>query len=104
MTKNKTDLTEEDLMEIYDLAWSQFKEDREIIVELYKDLKEIVKANPERYALSGDTLGKYAELLTKQTAQVVELLKVVQKQKEKEESFSADDWEKVSKAISGKNE
>jgi ribosome recycling factor len=100
----KTDLTEEDLMELYDLAWRQFKEDRELIVELYTDLKTIVKSNPERYALSGDTLGKYAELLTKQTAQVVELLKVVQKQKEKDESLSAEDYEQIGKVLAGKDE
>ena len=100
----KSDLTEEDLVELYDLAWSQFKEDRDIVLNLYKDLHGLVEKNPERYAVSGDTLGKYAELLTKQTSQVIELLKIVQKQKDKDESLTPEDLESISRAIQDDDE
>lgn len=42
--------TEEDLMEIYDLVWAQFHEDRSIITSQYHELKGLVSGSIERYA------------------------------------------------------
>lgn len=99
---DKSDLIDEDVLAIYDLAWAQTREDREIVMDLYKDLKELVKGSPERYAVSGDTLAKYAELLTKQTSQIIELLKIVHKNKEKDESLTEAEIAKITESISGK--
>ena len=88
--------------ELYDLAWSQFREDREAMVFLYKDLKVLVEGNAERYAIMGESLAKYAELMTKQTAQVIELLKVAQKDQEKDEDLSAEDLEEIHRELNKK--
>ena len=104
MPVKKFDITDEDLLALYDLIWGQLKEDREIILNSFKDLREIVGKSPERYAVSGDTLAKLAELLTKQTAEVVELLKIVQKERDDDESLSELDISKISDEISKKNE
>ena len=100
----KSDLIDEDVMAIYDLAWSQSKEDREMVMDLYKDLKVLVSGSAERYAVCGDTLAKYAELLTKQTGQIIELLKIVHKNKQTDESLTSDEIETITKSISDKNE
>lgn len=98
MTRSK--IEDEDVVELYNLAWSQFKEDREAIMGLYNELKAHVQENKERYAINGDTLAKYAELLTKQTGQVVELLKITQAQKEKdEEDMTPEEIEYIAKEI-----
>lgn len=98
MSNNKKAF-EDGVSELYDLAWSQFKEDREAIMSLYKDLKDLTVGNPERYAVLGESLAKYAELMTKQTAQVIELLKVTQKNKEKEENLSMEELEEIHREI-----
>ena len=54
--------------------------------------------------MSGDTLAKFAELLTKQTGEVVELLKIKQKERDDDESLSELDINKISDEISKKNE
>lgn len=89
-------------MEVLDLAWSQSKEDREIVVDLYKNLHQLVRDNPERYAVSGDTLAKYAELLTKQTGQVIELVKILHKNKKEDDNLSEDELESIQKSIADK--
>lgn len=97
----KSDLIDDDVLEIYDLIWSQSKEDRELVMELYRDLKALVAGNPERYAVSGDTLAKYAELLTKQTAQLVDLLKILHKNKQQDSALTDEEMDKIKKSIDG---
>jgi hypothetical protein len=104
MPAKKFDITDEDLLALYDLIWGQLKEDREIILNSFKDLREVINKSPERYAVSGDTLAKFAELLTKQTGEVVELLKIIQKERDDDESLSELDISKISDEILKKNE
>lgn len=97
--RSRFEITDEEISEIYDLLWGQLKEDREIVLELYKELKALVKDNPERYAISGDTLAKFGDLLLKQTVQVQELLKIAQKQKNEERAITEHDLEKIAEEI-----
>jgi len=99
----KKDLESKDVLDIYDLVWSQCKEDREVVLDLFHDLKSYINNSPEtRYPINGDTLAKCAELLTKQTSQVLELLKVANKDKQKDSSLSADDLSFVQEEINKK--
>jgi hypothetical protein len=99
MSKKRDRVEAEDLVTLYDLAWGQFQEDREIIVEQYKHLKKHIHDTPERYAINGDTLAKYAELLVKQTSQVVELIKIAQKQRGDKDVLTEEDFDNIAKEI-----
>lgn len=97
---SKKDLNSKDIIDIYDWAWRQCKEDREEILEQYKHLRDHVKASPDmRYPINGDTLAKFAELLTKQTAQILEMLKIANKDKQGDDSLSADDFKFIQDQI-----
>jgi len=100
----KNQIEAEDLAELYDLAWGQFKEDRDSVMEIYQDLRTRCSGSVTAYSECGDTLGKYAELMIKQTGQVVELIKLAHKSSSKEGGFSSEDWEEISKAIEDKDE
>jgi len=89
----------EDLAVLYDKAWQQFKEDRDLIMDQYQDLKKYIAANNDRYAISGDTLAKYAELMIKQTNQVIELIKLTKKTVDSTDSLSQDDYDEIVKQI-----
>jgi hypothetical protein len=93
----------EDLSLLYDLVWGQFKEDREAVMAQHKDLKAYIAANQERYAISGDTLAKFAELMVKQTAQIIELIKIAKKESGDSE-LTLDDYKRISKAIEAESE
>jgi hypothetical protein len=96
-TINKT------IADVYDHLWGQLTEDRESIKEVFFELKGLLSGSIERYAVSGDTLAKYGDLLVKQTSQVVELIKVLQKDKEDTEDLSEEDLRKISEEINEKN-
>ncbi len=54
----------------------------------------------ERYVVSGEVLAKYAELHTKQTAQVLEFLKLIKKEEKEESSgFSQEEIMRISEQI-----
>lgn len=53
----------------------------------------------ERYAVAGDVLAKYAELLTKQTAQILEFIKVMKKDEKESNSLSEDELIKISEEL-----
>ena len=91
----------EDLAVLYDLVWGQFKEDREAVTAQHKDLKAYIEGNAERYAISGDTLAKYAELMVKQTAQIIELLKIAKKQSG-DTDLAEEDYINIAKQIDEK--
>ena len=56
-------INDEDLINFFEKTQRQLGEDREILVNLYKDLK--VQTNDSRdYLANGQNLGKYAELLS----------------------------------------
>lgn len=76
----------EDLGAIYERIKGQFEEDRTAVTEQYQDLKKFIKDNPDRYMTNGDTLAKYAELMIKQTAQIIELAKLASKQNKDDSS------------------
>ena len=89
----------ENLDTVNDLLWRQFAEDRRELNEIYQDLKNTVKGSPESYAVSGDTLAKYAELLLKQTAQVLDFSKAIQKIIKSDDSISPEDLEEINSQI-----
>jgi len=91
----------EDISELYDLAWNQMKEDRESVVDIYNDLKKMIQGDRQGYAVSGDTLAKYAEILVRQTNQIVELIKIAHKNKDDDEygTLSKNDYDVIHSAI-----
>ncbi len=99
MTDKKDRIEAEDLASLYDLAWGQFKEDRDSVIEIYQDLKAKCSGSVTAYAECGDTLGKYAELMIKQTGQVVELIKLAHKSHKDEGGFSLGDLEHINEEI-----
>lgn len=96
------DVQDEDVGAIYDLAWRQLKEDRDDILGAYHELRGLLSGSMERYAVSGDTLAKFADMRVKQTGQVVELLKIMHKNKEADDGLSFDDFEKIKESIDKK--
>jgi len=73
------EFTDEDFDHMYNLVSEQLNEDRESLNELYKELREHVREHPTRYVDMGETLAKLADLRLKQTSQVVDVLKLVEK-------------------------
>jgi hypothetical protein len=91
-----------DFLETCDKLWQQFAEDRECITNQYKELRTLLSGSPDRYAVSGDTLAKYAELMTKQTAQILEFIKLMKKEEKEDNSLSEDELLKISEEIKKK--
>ena len=79
-----------DLAQLYDKFWGTLDEDRQTLLSQYADLRAYVQENPERFATVGDTLGKYAEILVKQNAQLIEVLKLASKDVESDTLSEAD--------------
>lgn len=100
MTERKR-LTEEDIVELYDLATTQLKEDREAVNDLFDELRNYVRDHATRYVELGEVLAKLADLKMKQTGQVVEVFKTIEKAIPKEDfsSFSPADLDAINKAI-----
>lgn len=92
-------LGNQDLEEVYDKIWHQFMEDRREIRSMFHELRGMLSGSSERYAINGDTLAKYAELMTKQTAQLIEFVKTTKKKDEGDLSLSADDLKFVADEI-----
>jgi len=88
-----------DVDQLYKLVSEQFKEDREFAVEAYKKLKEYIDKDPQLFLESGDTLAKYGELLIKQTAQVVDLIKLSSKQQVDEGDLTEGDLSAIQNEI-----
>lgn len=84
--------------DLYEKALEQFKEDRETIVDLFNDLKGKC-ITPEDFIANGLNLGKYAELMMKNTALHIELMKVVQRDSEDEDRITADDIKLIQERI-----
>ena len=64
--------------------WRQVTEDRERIIDLYDSLKK-QDNSAEEFAINGQTLSKYAEVMIKQTAQLIEIIRINQKEIQKED-------------------
>lgn len=91
-----------DFYETCDKLWQQFAEDRQLITEQYKELKGVISGSADRYAVSGDTLAKYAELMTKQTAQLLEFIKVMKKEEKEDNTLSEEELQKISEELKSK--
>ena len=103
-TKSKRNKLEaEDINILYDLVWNQFKEDRDIVLAQYKELKSYIAEDKNRYAFSGDTLSKFSDHLIKQTAQILELVKIAHDSIEEDGSLSREELEDISKEIENDN-
>ncbi len=79
MTDNKFKIQIKDA-KLRDQLLSQLDQDRATILEVYTELKKQV-VDKNDYALHGLTLAKFLEILTKQTNQVLDLLKSEEKNK-----------------------
>lgn len=80
----------------------QLDEDRKTILDLYTDLKSQVTEKND-YALHGLTLTKVLEVLTKQTNQMIDLVKVEERSESTSDSLTEDQVEEVYK-ISAENQ
>ena len=88
--------------DMFEKAKGQMTDDRSVIDKQYKMLEIYLSENPDRYAILGDTLAKYSELLIKQKAQMVDLIKVSEKFYDKdaeEEELSEEDLEQITGEI-----
>ena len=83
----------DNLMEMYNTLWSQLQEDRELALHAYNDLKSQTTTK-EDYAIQGLVLSKLAELCLKQTAQLIEVVKINQKEVTKNDVSLGDDDKK----------
>jgi hypothetical protein len=93
-------IKKEDISEIYDLAWKQLREDRETVLNTLKEIRDVIDGNITGYATCGDNLVKLTEVMIKQTAQTIELIKVAQKDEaEAEKGLSAEDLDFIKKEI-----
>ena len=100
MVRSKKDKLEaEDVAILYDLAWNQFKEDREMAVKQYNDLKKYIDDEPNRYNVVGEALAKYADLMIKQTGQVLELVKLAKKSHEEDGELSQEDMDEIKEEL-----
>jgi hypothetical protein len=85
--------------DINDKLEQQLNEDRELIMEAYQDLRSML-GSPQDFAVNGSTLAKLAELLMKQTGQVLELSKIKSKKdKDDNDELNENDLEKISEEI-----
>ena len=99
----KAKIDAEDVAELYDTAYRQSQQDRDDIIEAYNDLKANLSGSLHAYAATGDILAKFADLRIKQNAQIVELLKIAQKEKPKEDDgLSAEDYDSIASALDEK--
>lgn len=89
-------------METCEVLWEQFQEDRALLKEQYGELRKLVSGSVERYSVVGDTLGKYAELMTKQTSQVLDFLKMIKQDEKESETLSQEDLLKISESLTKK--
>lgn len=91
-----------DFYETCDKLWQQFSEDRLLITNQYQELRGLISGSADRYAVSGDTLAKYAELMTKQTAQVLEFIKLMKKDEKEDNTLSEEELQKISEELKSK--
>jgi len=71
-----------DLTELYDQMWRQVLEDRDLVLKGYNDLKSQT-ITKEEYVMQGLVLSKFAELCIKQTSQLIEVIRINQKEVKK---------------------
>ena len=80
-----------DLTELYDQMWRQVLEDRDLVLNAYNELKAQT-ISKEEFVMQGLVLSKLAELCIKQTSQLIEVIKINQKEiTKKDVDLDADD-------------
>lgn len=96
---SKKRLQEEDVAELYDLVSRQLREDRDSINAIFEELKGFVKGSMTNYVDLGEVLAKMSELKMKQTAQVIDVFKTVEKALPDDEmgGFSQEDLDFIAK-------
>ena len=101
MGRKKSRMSEEDIVEMYDLATTQLKEDRAAIDDVYNELRDYVRDHVTRYIECGEVLAKLADLRMKQTAQVIDVFKIIEKSVPTEEfnSFSTEELQVIDERI-----
>jgi len=98
MSKRK--FKDADFVETCDLLWQQFAEDREYIKNQYLELKTMTSGSAERYSVLGEIMAKTSELLLKQTAQILDFVKLIRKdEEEKGNSLSSEEIERISREL-----
>jgi hypothetical protein len=97
----KKRLTEEDIVELYDLVTTQLGEDRAAVNDLYEELRAYIKDHPSRYVELGEVLAKLTDLKMKQTGQVLDVFKTIEKAVPKDEfgALSEADVDFINKEI-----
>jgi hypothetical protein len=100
MAKRK--FKESDFFETCDKLWQQFGEDRTAILDQYQELRGFMSGSPDRYAACGDTLAKFSDSLLKQTAQILEFVKLMKKDEKEDNSLSEEELNKISEEIKKK--
>jgi len=82
--------------EMYKTLFKQFKEDRELIMKQYEEIKALVGSDsPERVAVLGESMVKTSDLLLKQTAQLLEFVKISKKDASKSEDLTLSEEDKI---------
>lgn len=89
----------DEIMEVYDLVWGQFHEDRDLLLSQYHELRGLISGSIERYATTGEVLAKYSDQLVKQTGQVLDFLKTIKKETKETETLSEEDLYAVSEKL-----
>lgn len=85
----------QDLARLYDKIWRQINEDREIVLKQYAFLKEKCEADQNFLNFHADVLVKSSESLIKQSAQVLELVKMAKDQAEDDGELSRETMDEV---------
>lgn len=98
MSKKRT-FIQDDIDEVIDVVWKQFKEDRDVVTSLCGELKLLVSGSIEKHVTAGQNLAKYAELMTKQTQQIIDFLKIIKKENEKSDELSEEDMKAINDSI-----
>ncbi len=100
-----SNFSKEDVSELFNLVQTQLSEDREAVNDLYNELREHVREHPSRYVDMGEVLAKLADIKLKQTAQVLDTFKTVEKIAPKEDfgGLSEDDREMIDKELNKKD-
>jgi hypothetical protein len=94
-------LSNNDVIELCEKLYTQFEEDRDIVLKQYNDIKKMIGEQPEKLLLLSDPLVKSGDLVLKQTAQILEFYKAVKKDAPKKEDagLSEEDLLKLNEAI-----
>lgn len=96
----------EDVAKLFNLVQEQLREDRDSVNDLYDELREHVREHPARFIDMGEVLAKLSDIKLKQTAQVLDTFKAVDKIAPKEDFGGLDegDLELINEALNPDDE